>query len=180
MIGIHYVKELRPQSAPALASSLSLGDMDHPLLEALVARWKHCFADEEYNHKDLRLFRSLEMARAASKVPGGVDANLYDAGRAVALWVSAFEILAHDEQRASLRQVLSLLNQVKWLRRDLSFTADPRRCLGRAHRTRRRASLSAKFASRDYLLANSCLSSSRHKWARRLASPEFDCEVDTS
>jgi hypothetical protein len=125
MVGIHYVKELRPQSAPALGRrSLSLGDMDHPLLEALLARWKHCFADEEYNGKDLRLFRSLEMARAASKVPGGVDANIYDAGRAVALWVSAFEILAHDEQWASLRQVLSLLNQVKWLRRDLR---DPER-----------------------------------------------------
>ena len=35
-------------------------------------------------------------------------------------------------------------------------------------------------AWRDYLLADSCLSSSRHKWARRLASPEVDCEVATS
>ena len=116
MIGIHYVKELRPQSAPALGRrSLSLSDMDHPLLEALLARWKHCFADEKYNHKDLRLFRSLEMARAASKMPGGSDATEYDGGRAVALWVSAFEILVHDGKWSGLKEVLTRLDQVQWL-----------------------------------------------------------------
>ena len=55
------------------------------------------------------------MARAASKSPGGTDANLYDLGRAVALWVSAFEILAHDGHRADLGRVLQLLSRVEWL-----------------------------------------------------------------
>ena len=90
--------------------------MDHPLLEAILARWRHCFANETINDRDLRLFRSLEMARAASKVPGGADANIYDAGRAVALWVSAFEILVRDEDHASPKRVLSLLSRVQWLK----------------------------------------------------------------
>jgi hypothetical protein len=66
--------------------------------------------------KNLRLFRSLEMARAASKRPGGSDATQYDVGRAVALWVSAFEILAHDGRHADFGRVLSLLDRVQWLR----------------------------------------------------------------
>ena len=69
--------------------------------------------------EDRRLFRSLEMARAASKTPGGADATVYDAGRETALWVSAFEILAHDGQRADFQRVLSLLNRVQWLSRKL-------------------------------------------------------------
>jgi hypothetical protein len=37
----------------------------------------------------------------------------------VALWVSAFEILAHDGRRADFGQVLSLLDRVQWLRQPL-------------------------------------------------------------
>jgi hypothetical protein len=60
-----------------------------------------------------RLFRALEMARAASKMPGGSDATEYNVGRAVALWVSGFEILAHDGHRADFERVLSLLGSVQ-------------------------------------------------------------------
>jgi hypothetical protein len=120
MIGIHNVEKLQGQSAPALGRRfLSTTDMDRPLLDALLVRWQWCFVDEDYSDKNLRLFRSLEMARAASKMPGGADANIYDAGRAVALWVSAFEILAHDGKWSSPRSVLSLLNHVPWSTRKL-------------------------------------------------------------
>jgi hypothetical protein len=120
MIGIHNVEELQGQSAPALGRrSLSKSDMDGPLLDALLARWQCCFVDGDYSDKNLRLFRSLEMARAASKVPGGADANIYDAGRAIALWISAFEILAHDGEWSSPKSVLSLLDHAPWLTREL-------------------------------------------------------------
>ena len=36
-------------------------------------------------------------------------------GRAVALWVSAFEILVHDEKWSGLKEVLTRLGQVQWL-----------------------------------------------------------------
>jgi hypothetical protein len=120
MVGMHRVEKLRGQSAPALGRrSLSISDIDRPLLGALLARWQSCFVDGDSSDKNLRVLRSLEMARAASRVPGGADASIYDAGRAVALWVSAFEILAHDGKHADFRSVLSLLERAEWLRPEL-------------------------------------------------------------
>jgi hypothetical protein len=116
--GMHILDKLRPQSAPALGNC-HLFQLDQPLLEALVARWEHCFATGKESVEDRRLFRALEMARAASKMPGGRDASEHDAGRLVALWVSAFEILAHDERQSSCRRVLLLLDRVEWLREKL-------------------------------------------------------------
>lgn len=65
--------------------------------------------------KTRRPFRALEMACAASKTPGGVDANEHDAGRAVALRVSAFEILTYKGKwRSARKAVLSRLAEVEW------------------------------------------------------------------
>jgi hypothetical protein len=120
MIGIHHVEQLRPQPAPALGRrSLSPSQMDQPLLRAILARWKRCFVDGKDSIEGRCLFRALEMARAASKMPGGSDATEYDAGRAVALWVSAFEILVRDERQSNCRRVLLLLDRVEWLREKL-------------------------------------------------------------
>jgi hypothetical protein len=114
------VDELRPQSEPALGNRfLNNSDFDRPLLDALVDRWEQCFATGEQSVRDRRLFRALDMARAASRIPGGLDASEYDAGRAVALWVSAFEILAHDETRSDFGRVIELLSQVEWTRSEL-------------------------------------------------------------
>jgi hypothetical protein len=116
MIGSHSVKKLRGQSAPALGRrSLSISDMDRPLLGTLLARWQSCFVDGRESVEDRRLFRALEMGRAASRIPGGVDANEHDAGRAVALWVSAFEILTYKGKGQNAKKVvLSRLAQVEW------------------------------------------------------------------
>ena len=84
---------------------MSKWEIDQPLLGAIPARWKHCFVDGDDSVVDRRLFRALEMARAASKMPGGSDATDYDVGRAVAMWVSAFEILAHDGRHSDFGQV---------------------------------------------------------------------------
>jgi hypothetical protein len=99
--GWHHVDACRPQSAPALGNTfLETSQIDEPLWQALVARWEERFVLGSETTKDRRLFRAIEMARAASKTPGGRDANEHHAGRSVALWVSAFEILAHDGKRA--------------------------------------------------------------------------------
>jgi len=117
LAGLDEVRRLQPQPAPALGRRyLPISHIDHPLLRAILARWERCFATGNETVKDRRLFRSLEMARAASKMPGGVDATEHHAGRAAALWVSAFEILAHDGRRADFRSVLSLFSDVSWLR----------------------------------------------------------------
>ncbi len=117
--GLHVIDELRPRTTPALGErSLSFRQVDRPLLQALLIRWERHFAEGSENVEDRRLFRALDMARAASRIPGGVDANEHDAGRSTALWVSAFEILAHDG-RSGPKQVLSLLDRVQWLRKEL-------------------------------------------------------------
>jgi len=130
---LHSVNDLRPQSAPALGKrSLSPHHLDEPLLKAIVDRWERCFAAGNESVEDRRLFRALDMARAASKLPGGVDASEFDAGRSVSLWVSAFETLAHDERYSDFGQVIALLNRVEWLRpklktpdRDVSHKGNP-------------------------------------------------------
>jgi hypothetical protein len=111
MGGLHEVSHLRPQSAAGLGER-SLGErhIDRPLLRELLERWRDCFATGNETAEHRRLFRSLDMARAASKMPGEADATFFDAGRAVAMWISAFEILVHDGKRADLERVLSLLN----------------------------------------------------------------------
>jgi hypothetical protein len=110
--GSHLVERLRPRPTPALGTrSLAVSQIDRPLLGAIVARWERCFANGNESTEDRRLFRALEMARAASKTPGGADASEHDAGRSVALWVSAFEILVHDGRHADLKRVLPLARQ---------------------------------------------------------------------
>lgn len=117
---LHLVGELRPQSAPAIGNRfLAKRHLDAPLLHALTERWEVLFGRGEDSEADRRLFRSLEMARAASKIPGGADASEQDAGRSVALWVSAFEILVRDKQRSNPGRVLDLLERVAWLRAEL-------------------------------------------------------------
>jgi hypothetical protein len=114
--GLEEVGRLRPQSAPCLGNrSLSPIHIDCPLLQALVERWERCFATGRENVEDRRLFRALEMACAASRIPGGADASEHDAGRAVALWVSAFEILTYKGKgHRAKKVVLSRLAQVEW------------------------------------------------------------------
>jgi hypothetical protein len=120
LCGLRETRDLRPQSAPALGNrSLSLIHVDRPLLQALLERWEHCFAAGRESDEDRRLFRALEMACAASRIPGGADASEHHFGRAVALWVSAFEILVHDEKWSDTKQVLTRLGKVQWLRAKL-------------------------------------------------------------
>jgi len=117
--GMHRVAKLRAQSAPALGTRILGGsDIDDPLLAELLRRWHDCYGvgNESVEHR--RLFRALDMARSASRMPGGADSTFYDGGRAIALWVSAFEILAHDG-RANLPRVLALLARAPWERQAL-------------------------------------------------------------
>jgi hypothetical protein len=61
------------------------------------------------------LFRSLNMANQALQAPGGTDTTYYDVGRSIALWISAFEILAHPPNaNANLQVVYELLENIKW------------------------------------------------------------------
>jgi hypothetical protein len=59
------------------------------LAKELLNRWVVRFSDEPVEWKDKALFRSLNMANEAGRIPSLSAGMFYDAGRQVALWVSA-------------------------------------------------------------------------------------------
>ena len=101
------VTRLLGRSPPAFSPRhLDVNDVDQTLLTALLEHWQRAYRADSPAHDDVALFRSLNMANSAALLPAGPEATMYDIGRSVALWVSAFEILApakHQGVRRYLR-----------------------------------------------------------------------------
>jgi hypothetical protein len=116
MLGIHQIDDFKGQPSPEIPRhTLSGSDLDEPLLHALLCRWQKRYAAPMPDSRDRALFRSLNMANQAALTPAGSDITFYDVGRSIALWVSAFEILAHPGTgRSDLLTVYRLLDSVKW------------------------------------------------------------------
>lgn len=115
--GIHELRRFKGQSSPELFISTlrRSDDIDEPLLEKLLERWRIRYSAKQSTWRDQALFRSLNMANQACQMPATVDVTHYDMGRSLALWVSAFEILAHPGMgRSGLRAVYNLLESVDW------------------------------------------------------------------
>jgi hypothetical protein len=109
---LHDVSKFQGQSSPEL-SIMPLDDIDQPLFSALLSRWKRYYLGNRSRWQDHALFRSLNMATQAAQLPAGSDTTTYDLGRMIALWVSAFEILAHPRTDSSgLKTVYPLLEKV--------------------------------------------------------------------
>jgi hypothetical protein len=105
---------MRGQTMPALAlHQLDRRDVDLLMINELLRRWERCFATDSPTVEDERLFRSLNMANAAAKLPAGADTNLYDTLRSTALWASAFEILLPAKNQAYKRIYEDLAN-INW------------------------------------------------------------------
>jgi hypothetical protein len=75
------------------------------------------FSGNTVQWKDLALFRSLNVANDAGRIPYQAAGVFYDVGRSLALWVSAYEILAHPggTGQSNFDTVSGLLERVKWL-----------------------------------------------------------------
>lgn len=117
LLGLDETSKFRGQSSPRLfQTSLAHSDVDMPILSSLLDRWKCLVATDEPSWSDTALFRSLNMAFRAAELPAGTEITLYDVGRSLALWVSAFEILAHPGQggSANLAAVYKLLEKAPW------------------------------------------------------------------
>jgi len=109
------VERFHGQSSPELPKE-RLTDVDKPLFNALLARWRRHYFGKRKSWPDRALFRSLNMAACAARLPAGFDVTLYDLGRMAALWVSAFEILAHPRRgKSGLSAVYPLLEGVPYL-----------------------------------------------------------------
>ena len=121
---VHILKEFKGQSFPEQSqASVVAGDIDLPLVEKLLERWIVRFSEAPVVWKDRALFRSLNMANEAGRVPALTAATFYDVGRSLALWVSAYEILAHPggTGQSNFGTVSALLESVKW--RDAKLSA---------------------------------------------------------
>lgn len=124
----HIVSEFHGQSSPLLSiSSLCLKDIDWTLFNELVVRWRRKFSSAEPERADIALFRSLDMANAAAKIPAGRDMTEYSAGRTVMNWISAFEVLIHPgpEKKIGIFDVYRHFEAIKWTNKDCMSPTHP-------------------------------------------------------
>ena len=92
-----------------------MGDIDSPLFDALMIRWRRRYLTRRPRWQERALFRSLNMANQAALLPAAGDVTFYDVGRSLVLWVSAFEILTHPgRRRVELFDVYNLLAGVSY------------------------------------------------------------------
>ena len=128
-LSLDELENFNGQSSPEIATlNIETLHINSPLLDELLARWNSFYVKQRAGWRERALFRSLNMANQACLTPGGSDVTLYDLGRNIALWVSAFEILAHPKcGRSGLYQVYELLEKTSWVDRKL------KRAIFRAH-----------------------------------------------
>jgi hypothetical protein len=130
----HVVSEFHGQSSPLLSiSSLRLKDIDWTLFNELVVRWRRKFSSAEPEWADIALFRSLDMANAAAKIPAGRDMTEYSSGRTVMNWISAFEVLIHPgpEKKVGIFDVYRHLEAITWTNRHCMSPTHPAYPAGR-------------------------------------------------
>jgi len=116
VLALHETKLLRAQTYPGLSQEpLDSRDIDQPIHKELVSRWQQRFQSGNQDWNNTKLFRSLNMAYAAASLPSNGDFTPYDSGKSIALWVSAFEILAHPGKgKSGYPHVYELLEKAKW------------------------------------------------------------------
>lgn len=116
LASLETINDFQGQGAPGISNvTLDERDFDTVLLQALLKHWRRRYGGKSVKWADVALFRSLNMAVAASKMPATVDTTLFSLGRSVGLWVSAFEILAHPKTgKSGLQLVYSLIEKAPW------------------------------------------------------------------
>lgn len=127
-LSTHLLSEFQGQSFPEQAQvSLMARDIDMPLAKVLLDRWVTRFAQASQEWSNRALFRSLSMANEAAQIPALVASTFYDVGRTLALWVSAFEIVAHPggTGKSNFSTVADMIEKVKWLNSALAAPTHP-------------------------------------------------------
>jgi hypothetical protein len=112
LFGVDQTDEFNGQTTPELAPAILRKDFyDEALFEALMERWRRRhLRSSRGSSEDESLFRSLEMAYRAARIPGDNRGSLDDYGANLALWCSALEILVWPVRRhAKTADVLAVL-----------------------------------------------------------------------
>ncbi|WP_104668423.1 hypothetical protein [Ensifer adhaerens] len=116
---LHRLQGFRGLASPALP----IHRIDDPqvhvdLFAGLYRLWQRQHINGEDDWEPRAILRSLNMATAAMQLPiTSVAETIYDWGRCISLWVSAFEILVHPggNGRANQDKVLEMLWEIEWL-----------------------------------------------------------------
>lgn len=121
-MALHQVDDFAGQPSPGSPiHMLDNHDLDEVLLTEILAHWDAAYSRTRMGQMDTALFRSLNMASAAMRMPATTGATMFDYGRQCALWISAFEILAHFESgHANLGTVFALLAKKRFHMRELN------------------------------------------------------------
>jgi hypothetical protein len=121
LLALHEVNKFNGQCSPELSRhDLNESELDRPVLDDLIQRWHAHYPLAGTDWKNLALFRSLSMANQACLLPSATAATVYDFGRAIGSWISAFEILVHPggaTGRADFQKVVALLEATPWVSR---------------------------------------------------------------
>jgi hypothetical protein len=123
---LHQLKGFRGLASPAVpVHRVEDSHVHSGLFNGLYRLWTQQYLEEKDVWEARSVLRSLNMATTAMEVPNtSVTETIYDWGRVVAHWVSAFEILVHPgaDGRADELKVLDMLAQVEWRRGKLLET----------------------------------------------------------
>tara|TARA_R110002111_G_scaffold248775_3_gene312601 strand:+ start:10630 stop:11757 length:1128 start_codon:yes stop_codon:yes gene_type:complete len=115
---IEGTEEFSGQIAPQLPNNRLLRwRYDKFILQYLLAEWKAHFINTRSERRTRVLFRSLEVAAQASRMPatGTKVPTIHDVGVAIGLWVSSLEVLTHPTSGDANRDtVLKCLGKVDW------------------------------------------------------------------
>ncbi len=89
--------------------------VDNKLFDALIYLWEDYFIKKNRSHNNSSLFRSLQLAFSACKMPTDNFSTFYDYGAKVGLWVSSFEILFHPGEKGQIgyKDIIAELNKYK-------------------------------------------------------------------
>lgn len=118
---LHRMQGFRGLASPALPIHRVEDEYVHEgLFSGLFRLWQRQYIDGDDSWEPRAILRSLNMASAAMQLPiTSVAETIYDWGRSISLWVSAFEILVHPggNGQANEKKVLEMLWEIEWLHR---------------------------------------------------------------
>ena len=112
--GLDPAKDFSGQTKPEIVGQVYDPKYEPIMFQALMNEWKdHYITQKSSNWRRTALFRSLQIAYQACAMPISNYLTIYDYGSSLALWVSAFEILAHPQNgKVQKSDVLSLIADI--------------------------------------------------------------------
>jgi hypothetical protein len=87
--------------------------INNDLFDPLIALWENYYLNKKSDHSFSNVFRSLQLAFSASKMPTDNFSTVYDYGTKIGLWISSIEILFHPGGNGKIgyKEIIKELNK---------------------------------------------------------------------